>query len=89
MFEYKYSIQHINRNGKFTTIEVEENTIGQYVGTGEYGRIYEGMRLYDEYNEEYCTVEYDEVECRFTLSFDSYVENIENLDGLQIAEEGL
>lgn len=89
LFDYKYSIQHINKNGKFTTIEVEEDTVGQYVGTGEYGRIYEGMKLYDEYEEEYCTIEYDEEDCAFRLIYDWYTERIESLNGLQIVNEDL
>ena len=84
LFSYKYSIQHINKNGKFTTIEVQEDTIGQYVGTGEYGRIYENMELYDEYAEENCTIEYDEEDCGFRLCYDGYTERIEGLDGLHI-----
>lgn len=87
LFNYKYSIQHINKNGKFTTIEVETDSIGQFVGEGEYGRIYEGMKLYDEYAEEYCTIEYDEQSYEFRLYYDGYTEAIESLDGLQIVEE--
>ena len=41
VFTYKYSIKYLNKNGKYSICEVEENTIGQYLGTGEYGRIYE------------------------------------------------
>ena len=89
LFEYKYSIQYINKNGKTTTIEVQKDTIGQYVGTGEYGRIYEGMKLYDEYAEEYCTIEYDEEDCEFRLIYDGYTERIESLAGLQIVNEDL
>lgn len=89
LFEYKYSIQYINKNGKTTTIEVQKDTIGQYVGTGEYGRIYEGMKLYDEYAEEYCTIEYDEEDCGFRLIYDGYTERIESLAGLQIVNEDL
>lgn len=87
LFEYKYSIQHINKNGKFTTIEVEADSVGQFLGTGEYGRIYEGMKLYDEYAEEYCTVEHDEEDCAFKLYYDGYMERIEGLDGLHIINE--
>lgn len=86
LFECKYSIQHINKNGKFTSIEVEEDTVGQYLGTGEYGRIYENMKLYDEYEEEYCTVEYDKESCSFWLCYSNYIERIESLDGLHIIE---
>lgn len=86
LFECKYSIQHINKNGKFTSIEVEEDTIGQYAGTGEYGRIYENMKLYDEYEEEYCTIEYDKESCSFWLCYSGYMERIESLDGLHIIE---
>lgn len=89
LFEYKYSIQYINKNVKTTTIEVQKDTIGQYVGTGEYGRIYEGMKLYDEYAEEYCTIEYDEEDCGFILIYDGYTERIESLAGLQIVNEDL
>lgn len=89
LFEYKYSIQYINKNRKTTTIEVQKDTIGQYVGAGEYGRIYEGMKLYDEYAEEYCTIEYDEEDCAFRLIYDGYTERIESLAGLQIVNEDL
>lgn len=87
LFEYKYSIKYLNKNGKYSICEVEENTVGQYVGMGEYGRIYEGMKLYDEYEQEYCTVEYDEESCSFWLCYSGYMERIESLDGLRIAEE--
>lgn len=87
LFFYKYSIQHINKNGKFTTVEVEEKSIGQFVGEGEYGRIYEGMKLYDEYAEENCTIQYDEEDCAFRLYYDNYTERIDTLDGLRIFNE--
>ena len=29
LFEYKYSIKYLNKNGKCSICEVEENTIGQ------------------------------------------------------------
>lgn len=87
LFEYKYSIKYLNKNGKYSICEVEEQTIGQYVGTGEYGRIYEGMKLYDEYAEENCYAEYDEEDCGFRLVYDGYTERIESLDGLHIVEE--
>ena len=63
--------------------------MGQAAGTGEYGRIYEGMKLYDEYAEEYCTIEYDEEDCGFRLIYDGYTERIESLAGLQIVNEDL
>lgn len=88
LYDYKYSIQHLNKKGKYTSTEVIENTIGQFVGEGEYGRIYEGMKLYDEYAEEYCTIEYDKQECGFRLFYDNYSEKIEGLDGFRIVEEG-
>ena len=86
LFTYKYSIKYLNKNGKYSICEVEENTIGQYVGTGEYGRIYEGMKLYDEYTEENCTIEYDKEDCGFRLCYDGYTEKIETLDGLHIID---
>ncbi len=87
VFEYKYSIKYLNKNGKYSICEVEESTIGQYIGDGEYGRIYEGMKLYDEYAEEECTIEYDESGYMFRLYYDNYSELIESLDGLRIIEE--
>lgn len=87
LFEYKYSIKYLNKNGKYSICEVEEETVGQYIGTGEYGRIYEGMKLYDDYAEEYCTIEYDEENCAFRLYYDGYTEMIESLDGLQIIKD--
>lgn len=87
LFQYRYSIKYLNKNGKYSICEVEEDTIGQYVGTGEYGRIYEGMKLYDEYAEENCTIEYDEKDCIFRLYYEGYTELIESLDGLRILEE--
>lgn len=32
LFEYKYSIKYLNKNGKYSICEVEENTVGQYEG---------------------------------------------------------
>ena len=87
LYIYKYSIQYRNKSGKYTTKEVLEDTIQQYIGTGEYGRIYEGMKLYDEYAEEYCTIEYDKQECGFRLFYDNYSEKIEDLDGLIILDK--
>lgn len=86
LFTYKYSIKYLNKNGKYSICEVEENTIGQYVGTGEYGRIYENMKLYDEYAEENCTIEYDEEDCGFRLCYEGYTERIESLAGLHIID---
>ena len=87
LFEYKYSIKYLNKNDKYSICEVEKQTIGQYVGTGEYGRIYEGVKLYDEYADENCYIEYDEEDCGFRLVYDGYTERIETLDGLNIIEE--
>lgn len=86
LFEYKYSIKYLNKNGKYSICEVEKNSIGQYIGTGEYGRIYEGMPLYDEYEEEDCTIEWFD-ECKaFRLCYDGNNDVIESLDGLIIKE---
>lgn len=89
LYDYKYSIQYLNKNGRYCTVEVIEDTIGQLIGIGEYGKIYEGMRLYDQYEEENCIVEYDNEECCFRLTYTSnYTERIESLDGLIPIEEG-
>lgn len=89
LYDYKYSIQYINKNGRYCTVEVIEDTIGQLIGEGEYGKIYEGMKLYDEYEEENCIPEYDDEECCFILVYTSnYSERIESLDGLIPIEEG-
>lgn len=89
LYDYKYSIQHLNSKGKYTTVEVIEDTIGQFVGEGEYGRIYEGMKLYDEYAEDFCSIYYDEDDCAFRLDYDSnFSERIEGLNGLRIVTEG-
>ncbi len=89
LYDYKYSIQYINKNGRYCTVEVIEDTIGQLIGTGEYGKIYEGMKLYDEYEEENCTPEYDDEERCFRLVYTSnYAERIESLDGLIPIEKG-
>lgn len=82
LFDYKYSIQYINKNGKYSTCEVTEDSIGQYVGTGDYGRIYEGMKLYDQYAEEDCYIKWDEDDCGFRCIFNGVSEHIEGLDGL-------
>lgn len=60
---------------------------GQFVGEGEYGRIYEGMELYDEYREENCVIEYLEEDFGFRLYYDNCIEYIEDLNGLQIVEK--
>lgn len=89
LYDYKYSIQYLNKNGRYCTSEVIEDTIGQFIGIGEYGRIYEGMKLYDQYEEEECIPEYDDEECCFRLAYTSnYTERIESLDGLIPIEEG-
>ena len=89
LYIYKYSIQYLNKNGRYCNVEVIEDTVGQLIGIGEYGKIYEGMKLYDEYEEEECIVEYDDEECCFRLAYTSnYTERIESLDGLIPIEEG-
>lgn len=89
LYDYKYSIKYLNKNGRYCTVEVIKDTIGQLIGTGEYGKIYEGMKLYDEYEEENCTPEYDDEECCFRLLYTSnYAERIESLDGLIPIEKG-
>ena len=79
----------VNKNGKYNICEVDERTIGQFVGEGEYGRIYEDMELYDEYAEENCTILWDEEDCGFRLIYNGVSERIESLDGLHIIEEKL
>ena len=89
LYSYKYSIQYLNKNGRYCTVEVIEDTVGQLIGIGEYGKIYEGMKLYDQYEEEECIPEYDDEECCFRLTYTSnYTERIESLDGLIPIEEG-
>lgn len=88
LYDYKYSIQYLNKNGRYCTVEVIEDTIGQFVGEGEYGRIYEGMKLFDEYAEEYCTIYYDEEDCAFRVQYNNVSERVESLDGFRIVEEG-
>jgi len=87
LYEYKYSIQYLNKNNNWSTIEVLPETVGQFVGSGEYGDIYEGMDLYDEYAEENCTIEYDEEDCGFRLCYSDYTERIEGLSGLHILND--
>ena len=88
LYDYKYSIQHLNKKGKYTTVEVIEDTIGQLVGIGEYGKIYEGMKLYDEYSEDYCSIYYDEDDYAFRVQYNNVSERVESLDGFRIVEEG-
>lgn len=88
LYDYKYSIQHLNKKGKYTTVEVIEDTIGQLVGIGEYGKIYEGMKLYDEYSEDYCSIYYDEDDYAFRVQYNNVSERVESLDGFKIVEEG-
>lgn len=89
IYNYKYSISYLNKNGKYGICEVDERTIGQFVGEGEYGRIYEDMELYDEYAEENCFIGWDEDDCGFRLIYHGVSESIESLDGLHIIEEEL
>ena len=84
MFSYKYLIQYRNKNGRYSSCEVDGLTVGQFIGHGEYGDIYEGMELYDEYAEENCTVEYDKEDCGFRLCYSNYTERIQDLSGLRI-----
>lgn len=86
-FTIKTLIQYKNKNGNYSSCEVDERTVGQFIGTGEYGEIYEGMELYDEYAEENCEVKYDEEECCFVLCYDNVIERIQDLDGLQPLEK--
>ncbi len=86
VYDYKYSIQYMNKNGKYSTCEVTEESIGQYVGTGQYGRIYEEMSLYDEYADENCFIQWDEEYCGFRLIYDNVSEQIEGLDGLMAVD---
>ena len=87
LYNYKYSISYLNKNGKYSICEVDERTIGQFVGEGEYGRIYEDMELYDEYAEENCYIQWDKDDCGFRLIYNGVSESIEGLDGLHIIEE--
>lgn len=82
MYEYKYSIQYYNEVGNTRTVEVYENSIGQYLGTNEYGEIYENMELYDTYLEENCFIEFDDEECAFREVHDGVSERIDSLAGL-------
>lgn len=47
------------------------------------------MKLYDEYEEEYCTIEFDETDCNYVIVYYNagIVEKLENLNGLRIVNE--
>lgn len=87
LFDYKYSINYQNKNGKYVTCEIIPETAAQYIGEGEYGEIYEGMKFWDEYAEENCTIEWDKEFCGYRLIYDGVSEAIETLDGLIPLEE--
>ena len=77
---------YILKNMKDILIEVEEETIGQFVNENQYGKLYEGMKLYDEYNEENCTLVYDEIDNEFCLEYEDSFKKAKayNLDGMII-----
>lgn len=89
LYQCKYSIQYYTDNGSSRTVEVKEETIGQFVGVNEYGEIYEDMDLYDTYLEENCYIEYDDEECCFRKVHCGVSERIDNLTGLVPIESGL
>ena len=87
IYNYKYSISYLNKNGKYSICEVDEKTIGQYINRkdcddkGE--RLYEGDILWDEYNEEYCYIDFDEVVSKYSLEYKESSEDIESLVGIE------
>ena len=89
LYRYKYSIQYFTEAGTQRAVEVFEDSIGQYLGTNEYGEIYENMELYDTYLEENCYIVYDDEECAFREVHNEVSERMDSLTGLIPYESGL
>ena len=83
ILETKYSIQYKNKNGKYSTCEVFEETIGQYTGFKDKGnnRIFEKDIVYVESEDETATIIWDEETARFVVQFNGWCADFDNYYG--------
>lgn len=73
-------------NNSYKKYEVQPETVGQYINRrdcddkGE--KLYEGDILYDEINEEYCYIDFDDVISKYSLEYNGESVDIEGLNGM-------
>lgn len=86
ILETKYSIQYKNKNGKYSTCEVSEKTIGQYTGFKDKGnnRIFEKDIVYVESEDETATIIWEEETARFIVQFNDWCADFDNYYGKEL-----
>ena len=86
ILETKYSIQYKNKNGKYSTCEVSEKTIGQYTGFNDKGnnRIFEKDIVYVESEDETATIIWEEETARFIVQFNDWCADFDNYYGKEL-----
>ena len=86
ILETKYSIQYINKNGKYSTCEVYEKTIGQYTGFKDKGnnKIFENDIVYVEGEDDIAKIIWDEETARFIVQFNGWCADFDNYYGKEL-----
>ena len=82
-FTNKYSIQHKNKNDKYTSCEVIEESIGQFTGQRDRNNseIFEGDEVYIIPEDKYGFIKYDLELAKFVVIYDNIFTDFENWYG--------
>lgn len=85
-YEAKYSIQYINRNGKYSICEVYERTVGQYTGHIDKNgiKIFEKDKVYVESEDETAIIIWDKETARFIVQFNGWCADFDNYYGKEL-----